>query len=636
MLPHEGTVTQWITENVVMPYSARGQTHDPTVSPQWTEIFNAVKDTTKRCLTIIAPPGGGKTGALECILSYIVGEQPGPTGYASQTNETAEFWMETRLLECFKATEKVKALLPRDSAKIKRDQIIFSHMPFVLGGANMTNFQEKSLQYALGDEVWEWRNGLVGELEARLHDRWNGKLILMSQGGFTHTELEERFLNGDQNYYGFTCPVCGEWNRFTWSLIGYEKKYKSDGNLSWSETDKTVKLTCASCPTSWEDESTNRRKLANLGSYVPHNKDHVTDWFSYQFSAFSVWQIPWAKMVRQWILANEQKALHDMEPLRIFVMKRMVEFADAEVIEKLESEPLFMRRESYGPDEMPKGVLVLTAGVDVQDDRLEVGVEGWGKGEENWGVEYKIFMGDPTSSEVWQDLEDFRQTTFRRSDGTLLQIACMCVDTGRHSDDVYDYCRPRQVQKVFAVKGSSVANMPIASRPKRSGVTRAKLFMVGTDTAKTQIYAQLQMQLPAGHRPEDAVPGYIHFPNTDSFDEVYFKQLTSEKVVAKIVKGERRKEFEKHGRNETLDCKVYARAALRILNPNFEKLALKNRHAKSPKTNEQPPNDPPDAETGVSSVPVQGREGDGQAEAPLPRKRVRRRPSGFMAGIRSV
>lgn len=272
-----------------------------------------------------------------------------------------------------------------------------------------------------------------------------------------------------------------------------------------------------------------------------------------------------------------------MEPLRIFVMQRMVEFADAEIVESLDSEPLFTRRENYDVETIPNGVLVLTAGIDVQEDRLEVTVDGWGKGAENWGVAHRILVGKTTEPYVWDEVDAYLETIFHRQDGTYLTISSAGFDTGNTPNDVYKFVKPRQSKKFYALKGSSIPNKPIVSRPQKSGVERVRLFMVGTDTAKTRIYARLRMV----HRPDAPNPGYIHFPNSDDFDEVYFRQLTSEKVVVKIKGSDRIKAFEKHGRNEALDCKVYALAALMILNPNFDRLAKGERPARQ----EESPND---------------------------------------------
>lgn len=580
-IPYEGTVQEWISEYVVMPHSARSKKHDKTVMPQWTDIFNAVNNPQYRCVSVLAPPGGGKTGGIECITSWIIKESPGPTGIYSQTDETTEFWAKTRLQPVCKATPPVAALLPTNPFDIKKDEMHFPHMYIVLGGANVTNTQEKSLQYAIGDEVWKWKHGLIKELEARLHDRWNGKLMLFSQGGWTDSELESRHLQGTQHYWGFTCPCCKQWNRFTWSLFHYTKIFQSDGNLDWQKTEKSVTLQCSCGKFSLEDNTQNRRMVCNLGSYKQTNFNNVQEWASFQFSAFGVWQIPWGRLVREWIIANKAKEEHDMDLLQKFIQKRCVEFADASVIESLESEPLYSRRENYDADHIPSNVIALSAGVDTQDDRLEVTVWGYGNMFESWAICHRIFLGDPTSPEVWTDLEDFRLANFERMDGTMLNINIMGIDTGRHPNDVYAYVRPRQGQKVYAFKGSSEANMPIVSRPKKSGVEKARLFMVGTDTAKTRIYSRLQIEKPKDWKDGETCPGYIHFPSTDDFDETWFKQLVSEKVITKITKGERVKAYEKHGRNEALDCRVYADAAIQILNPNFAKLALRLGSAKS-------------------------------------------------------
>lgn len=590
--PFLGTVSEWITENVVMPFSARSTRFDPTVSPQWVEPLNLLSSPRFRVITMLMAPGSGKTGAIECGLSYAVVQSPGDTGIASQTNQTTEYWAETRLKKVFENSPAVAKLLPKQKDKIKKDAIHFPHMNVVLGGANLTNFQEKSLQWAWGDEVWTWGHGLVKQFETRLHDRWNGKLILMSQGGYTHSELEQRFLGGDQRYFGFTCPECNQWNRFTWSLFKYEKLYGDGGKINWGLTEKTIRMVCPTCSTTWNDTAEHRRFLCNRGSYKATNPDHVREWASFQCSSFGVWQIPWGRLCREWIEANSSKEANDLEPLRLFIMQRMVEFADAEIAESLDSSPIWERREEYTTEALPNGILYITGGTDVQEDRLEVTLYGWGKGMECWAIEHKILLGNTTQQAVWDECDEFLEETYTREDGTVLTVSACGFDTGNNPDDVYKFTKPRIGKKFYALKGSSIANKPIASRPIKSGVVKARLWMVGTDTAKTRIYGRLRLI----RREGNVNPGYIHYPKTDCFDETFFKQLTSEKVIIKVKGSERIKVFQPHGRNEALDCCVYALAAYMIANPKIDRLAKGIEDAKKEDTKSSDEEDTEDQE----------------------------------------
>jgi phage terminase large subunit GpA-like protein len=187
-------------------------------------------------------------------------------------------------------------------------------------------------------------------------------------------------------------------------------------------------------------------------------------------------------------------------------------------------------------------------------------------------IDYIVIYGDPTSAKLWEELTLIIDKQFTHKSGLKLNISCTCIDSGgHHTQAVYDYVKSNSTRRVFAVKGSSQAGKPIVGKPILAGKQRAKLFPVGVDTAKEVVYSRLKISAVGA--------GYCHFPITREAE--YFKQLTAEKQVVRYVKGFAKREWIKtRTRNEALDCRVYALAALQILNPDFELLA-KNIEMKS-------------------------------------------------------
>jgi phage terminase large subunit GpA-like protein len=210
---------------------------------------------------------------------------------------------------------------------------------------------------------------------------------------------------------------------------------------------------------------------------------------------------------------------------------------------------------------------VLTAGVDVQGDRLELAVKGWGRGEESWLVLWEQLFGDPGRPDVWQLLEQRLTRAWAMANGQQLRIQACCIDSGgHHTEHVYRFVAPRQSRRVYAVKGLSQPGRPLLGRPSRSNKQRVRLFPVGTDSAKDLIYARLKIGQPG--------PGYFHFPT--AVDVEYFLQLTAEKVVTRFLKGRPYRSYEKiRPRNEALDLEVYATAALVALGaPTLRELGV--------------------------------------------------------------
>ena len=292
--------------------------------------------------------------------------------------------------------------------------------------------------------------------------------------------------------------------------------------------------------------------------------------------------------------------------------------------ETVDETGLLERREVY-PADVPAGVVMLTCGVDVQDNRLELEIVGWGPGGESWDIDYRVIEGDPgqhpTHSPLWKQLDDILLSDFEHESGMRMRISATAIDTGGHKTDmVYAFCKPRWNRRVFAIKGVGGQGRPLVMRPTRNNAAGVRLFAVGVDTAKELVYSRLKVDQPG--------PGYCHFPH--SRDVAFFSQLTAEKCVPRYFKGVETRSWvlkDPKARNEALDCRVYATAALAILDVNLDKVAKKLQQriaARGERAEvEQPmPEDPP--------------RNDEQAPPPKPARTVRppRPRGGFVNGWR--
>ena len=207
---------------------------------------------------------------------------------------------------------------------------------------------------------------------------------------------------------------------------------------------------------------------------------------------------------------------------------------------------------------VPAGTGVLTCGVDVQADRLELELVGWGRGEESWSIEYRIIPGDPTGAAVWAELDAYLQGNWCHQNGYMLPVAACCIDSGYESQAVYDFCRTRYHRRIFAVKGQGGPHPVWPKKPTAKNVRGERPWMVGTDSAKATIMGRLR-------NAQAGTPGFSHFP-TDR-QQPYFEQLLGEALVTTYSKGQPIREWrpKKGLRHEALDARVYAYAALRAL-----------------------------------------------------------------------
>jgi phage terminase large subunit GpA-like protein len=238
--------------------------------------------------------------------------------------------------------------------------------------------------------------------------------------------------------------------------------------------------------------------------------------------------------------------------------------------EQANPDSLMSRAEQFRA-QVPMGGLVLTAGVDMQHDRLEVEVVAWGHGEESWSVDYQVLWGDPLQTDVWDELETLLSSTWQHESGAQLPIVAACVDTGGSggtTQAAYEWLRGKTGRRIFGTKGVGGWGRPIVTAPsrKQSGRNKRKvdLFIVGADEAKLTVMRRLAVESPG--------PGYCHIPADRGME--WCQQLTAEKLVTKYVKGfPVRSWHQVRPRNEALDCRVYALAALKIANPSFKRAA---------------------------------------------------------------
>ena len=232
------------------------------------------------------------------------------------------------------------------------------------------------------------------------------------------------------------------------------------------------------------------------------------------------------------------------------------------------------RREVYechkAGAEIPQGVRILTAAVDVADRSLAYEVVGWGANRESWGIETGEFPGDvgDQSNQVWEQIDRFVfRRVFRYTDGKLIRVRLLFVDSGdHHTSQVYKFCKSRQ-PRCFATKGlGGPGRAMIVGGKVRERHEGAWLLKLGVDELKDDTFSRLEIGEPG--------PGFCHFPKAENgqpiqgYGEEYFEELTAEQRVLRYNRGGvARYEYHKDRMvpNEALDLRAYNRAALEYL-----------------------------------------------------------------------
>jgi phage terminase large subunit GpA-like protein len=216
---------------------------------------------------------------------------------------------------------------------------------------------------------------------------------------------------------------------------------------------------------------------------------------------------------------------------------------------------------------LPEDSLALTFGIDVQDNRLAISGWAWGRNEEGWLIYHQEIYGDPSRADLWKQVDEAVLREWEHASGRTMRPDVVAIDSGGHfTAEVYQFARERAKHSVIAVKGASARNKPIIGKGSKVDINSkgkmlkrgAMVYSVGTDTAKTTLFARL--------KHNEAGEGYLHFPT--EVGEEYFKQLTAEKQVLKHNRGGfpvREWVKKPNARNEALDTLVYAFAGLHHL-----------------------------------------------------------------------
>ena len=239
------------------------------------------------------------------------------------------------------------------------------------------------------------------------------------------------------------------------------------------------------------------------------------------------------------------------------------------------------RREVYEA-EVPDGVLLLTCGVDTQDDRLEYEVVGHRRYGETWGIKKGVILGRPDTEEVWERLDEVLSHKYKFKSGGSLQISLTFIDEGGHfTQEVRQHCLARQYDHVFAIKGANRPDIPYTAPPKKQKIVvngkvigQVWVYEIGVNAGKQKIVDNLRVQSPGAN--------YCHFPLRDDYGKQFFKQLMSEHLayVPKLKHPWQWQKIPGHERNEAFDIRNYNLAACEILSPDWDAIEQKLRTAK--------------------------------------------------------
>ncbi len=420
----------------------------------------------------------------------------------------------------------------------------------IIGANRPGGLKSSTMRYVLLEEMDEYAGdiGNQGSPEALAKKRTSnfGRKARIF-GNSTPTiegasPIDRNYKRGDQQKYMVACPDCGVRQCFKW------------GQMKWpaGEPEKAA-YSCEHCGVlSCESDWKTRGYVGAYWEATAKGEPGVASYHLPSLYAPLGWR-PWVEMAADFVAAKD-----DPIALKTFINNELAECWQ-DLSGQVKGSEIAKRREGYELRTIPRGCLVLTMSVDVQGNRLEYQIIGYGRGKKHWVIDYGIIDGDPAKDDVWTRLTSLRERSIENSFGVSMRVQTCAIDSGgHHTHEVYQYARLYRHVGVFAVKGASTSGKPIVGRPVGMDVNHrgrviksgVQLWHVGTDTAKQLLFAYLAAD-------EDSVPNdrFIRFPN--GLSDEYFEQLTAE--VFDAGKGLYRKLAGR--RNEVIDLFVYGFAA---------------------------------------------------------------------------
>lgn len=509
---------------------------------------------------------GAQIGGSECgnnWIGYVIDHCPAPFMFVQPTDDTVKKYAKIRIDPLIEETPALKQKVAEKKSRDSGNTMKLKMFPggyIVLAGANSpSQLRSLPIRFLFMDEVDAYPGDCGGEGDPVNLAKKRTNTFSRSKRFLVSTPLDEStsriaraYEDSDQRKFYVPCPDCKHMQPLDFK------------NLKWPDGDPhKAEYACSNCGV-LIPEHKKSFMLAN-GEWVAENPGHkngrVAGYHLNSLYSPLGW-LSWGEIAEEFLDAKGNR-----EALKSFVNTVLGETwkdkGDAP-----EWERIFERRERYDINTIPKGVVFLTAAVDVQKDRLECEIKGWGRNKESWSIDYRVFVGDTASEETWLQLDRVLTETWKK-DGMEIPVRLMTIDSGYNTQHVYNYVRKWTANRVRAVKGFDnlahtlgnprLIDINWQGKKIKKGV---QLWPLGVSVIKSETYGFLKQPKPT--EKDQAFPlGFCHFPE---YESEYFKQLTAEQLTVKLIRGHRKYEWEKtRDRNEALDCHVMNRAAASMI-----------------------------------------------------------------------
>lgn len=499
----------------------------------------------------------GKTETGLNWLGYIIDAAPGPTLMVNPNDDTVKKNSKQRISPMIESTPRLRQKVAESRSRDSSNTINFKEFPggvLMMTGANSgSGLRAMPVRYLFLDEVDAYPLDVDGEgspvqlAEQRTKTFAKRKIYKVSTPTNEGTSvIAAEFYTTDQNHWHVPCPDCGHFQQLKFENLIYERDKPED-----------VRYACEGCGTLIEERQ--KTDMLAAGKMVPHAPENTSSrrigfHVNSLYAPFGMYS--WADAVRAYLAAENNQTV-----MKVFV-NTILGLPHSDKGDAPDHMRLYERRESYQIGIAPNEVCFITVGADVQKDRIECEVVGWGRGKQSWSIDYRVFSGDTADPKTFEPLRAMLSEQWRREDGRLIGASMIAIDSGYNTQHVYDFVHRAASDRLIAIKGqdkqTTILQPPKVVNMSRGGkkVGHTKVWQVGVSVLKSELYANLNLN----RLEDDSFPdNYCHFPQ---YSQDYFKGLTAEELRLRVHRGMKKYEWWKtFERNEPLDCRIYARAA---------------------------------------------------------------------------
>ena len=562
--PERVKPSDWAEEYFELPEtSAEPGKWNKTRAAYQPGILDAVCEPGIQKVTLMCSAQIGKTIILLIIICYLIDLDPCSMMMTHPTSNMAEMFSKEKLSS---AITNVKPVSDKIVAKSRNATSTILMKMFAggflrLAGANSpSSLASMSIRAYFGDEIDKYPASAGKEGDPvklaiqRTETFWNWMVFLVSTPSIKeNSRIEDEFEESDKRRYFVPCPHCGHEQHLVWERVQYSGKGTEDADpLSG------VYYICESCDTPIEEK--HKASMVRNGEWqataVAVDPKHIGFHINRFYSPWAGWQD---------LCLDYETSKSDRQKLQVFCNSTLGLPFEHIAGEKLDWQRLRDRgsNSDYQQGIVPNGGLIVTAGVDVQADRLEVVVMAWGRGEQAYVIRYEKIMGDPLQHHVWEQLAHVTGKVYQRADKTEIKVRATCIDSGYLTQEVYHNVRKYKYLHWFAIKGQS-GDKPLVSKPSTQEVNHKgdrikrgiSLYKIGVDLGKETLYSRSQIETPGAK--------YLNFPN--NLDTNWYEGFCGEVQVTKHKNGYPYMVWEKLAgiRNEPLDTAVYAYSAAHL------------------------------------------------------------------------